>query len=51
MNEWPFQRTLSSAIKARPTAKDAEYCQVYFSLQPFFRVRSPLTLLCLFTVF
>ena len=38
--EWPFERTLSSAIKARPTSKDAEFCPVHSSYQPFFRVRS-----------
>ena len=29
--EWPFSRTLSSARKARPSPKDAQFCQVYFS--------------------
>ena len=33
--EWPFSRTLSSAIKARPTPKDAQFYQVYFSHQTF----------------
>ena len=38
--ERPFLRTLSNAIKASPTPKDAEFCQVYFSHGPFFDGRS-----------
>ena len=37
--EWPFSRTLSGAIKARLTPKDAEFCQIYFSHQSFYGVR------------
>ena len=38
--ERPFQRNLSYAMKARPTSKDAQFCQVHFSHRPFFHVRS-----------
>ena len=34
--EWPFLRTLSEARKARPTPKDAEFCQVHFLHLTFF---------------
>ena len=40
--KWPFLRTLSNGRKARPTPKNAQFCQVYFSHRNFFVATSVL---------